>query len=245
MTHSRIAGQRFLPRGVRVLFQDRSLLVVEKPPGLLTMGTEQEKQRTLYWALSDWVRKGNPKSRERVFIVHRLDRETSGLLVFARNEDAKHQLQTHWDSARKHYLAVIQGSLGGREGEFDSLLAENAAHHVYSTGNPAVGKPSRTRWCLLREHAGHSLLELELLTGRKHQIRVHLADTGHPVCGDRRYGGPPHERLALHALRLEFPHPHTGEHVAFAASMPEGFSSLVGGLDPALIPCLQPGALPG
>ena len=229
MARDAIPGQRFLPPGLKVIHLEKRFLVVEKPAGLLTMGTEQEKERTAYWALNDWVRKGNPKSRERVFIVHRLDRETSGLLVFARDEPTKIALQGGWDRVVKHYLAVVQGSMPAT-GAFRSLLAENRAHNVYSTSDPTVGRPCVTGFRLLREFNGHSLLDLELVTGRKHQIRVHLADDGHPVCGDRRYGGPPHTRLALHAQCLEFPHPATGEPLRFTARPPEGFAGLAGPL---------------
>jgi RluA family pseudouridine synthase len=229
MAGQSIPGQRFLPPGMKVIHLEKSFLVVEKPAGLLTMGTEQEAERTAYWALNDWVRKGNAKSRERVFIVHRLDRETSGLLVFARDETSKHLLQDGWDRVTKHYLAVVAGRLPAT-GAFRSLLAENKAHHVYSTQDTSVGRPCVTGYRVLREHGGHSLLDLELVTGRKHQIRVHLSDAGHPVCGDRRYGGPPHARLALHAQCLELPHPYTGVPMRFTARAPVGFSSLVGPL---------------
>ncbi len=228
---ARIPGQRFLPPGLKVIHLEKHFLVVEKPAGLLTMGTEHEKERTVYWALNDWVRKGNAKSRERVFIVHRLDRETSGLLVFARDERTQTVLQESWDQVTKHYLAVVAGRLPAT-GAFRSLLAENRAHHVYSTTDPAVGRPCVTGYRVLREYGGYSLLDLELVTGRKHQIRVHLADGGHPVCGDRRYGGPAHTRLALHAQCLEFPHPLSGAPLRFTASVPAGFSTLAGPLGP-------------
>lgn len=221
---------RHQPRGMKLLYEDKDILVVDKPSGLLTMGTERDKTRTAYCLVTDYVRKGNPKSRNRVFIVHRLDRDTSGILLFAKNEQAKTILQEQWDTTEKKYLAIVHGQLARKEGTISTYLAENSAHNVYSTTDPQKGKLSHTAYKVLKESKEFSLLEIDLLTGRKNQIRVHFAEIGHPVVGDRKYGEgkKTHPRLALHAKSISFKHPISGRQHAFEAEVPEYFRQLIG-----------------
>ncbi len=220
------------PKGLTILHEDKDILVVEKPAGLLTIGTERDKSRTAHYLLNDYVRKGNPKSRNRVYVVHRLDQDTSGVLLFAKSEQSKKFLQEHWQQTDKRYLAIVHGRLSLKEGKISSCLAENAAHRVYSTPDAAKGKLSHTAYKVLKETKGFSLLEIHLLTGRKHQIRVHFAEKGHPVAGDRKYGnregGP--KRLALHARSISFTHPFSGRPMTFDTGMPEDFVRLLGKL---------------
>ena len=129
-----------LPHGLVILYEDRDILVVDKPPGLLTIGTERDKSRTAYFILTDYVRKGCARSRNRVFIVHRLDRETSGVLVFAKSEEAKLRLQGEWSETEKKYLAVVHGQCKKSAETITTYLAENKAHVVYSTSDPDEGK---------------------------------------------------------------------------------------------------------
>jgi len=224
---------RFLARGLAILYEDRDILVVDKPAGLLTMGTEREKARTAYFALTDYVRKGDARSRNRIFIVHRLDRETSGVLVFAKTAEAKFRLQGRWDETKKSYLAVVHGKCEKRSETITTYLAENSAHGVYSTADPRKGKLAHTAYTVLKETKDFTLLDVELLTGRKHQIRVHLADRGHPVVGDKRYGRADraHGRLALHARSLAFRHPVSGKELTFGAKAPAYFRELVGSFE--------------
>jgi len=224
---------RFLARGLAILYEDRDILVVDKPSGLLTVGTEREKARTAYFALTEYVRKGDARSRNRIFIVHRLDRETSGVLVFAKNEEAKFRLQRGWDETRKRYLAVVHGKCEKRSETITTYLTENSAYGVYSTADTKKGKWSQTAYTVLKETKDLTLLDIELLTGRKHQIRVHLADRGHPVVGDKRYGraNTAHRRLALHARSLSFRHPVSGEELTFEAQAPAYFKELVGSFE--------------
>ena len=221
---------RFLPKGLVIIHEDRDLLVVDKPSGLLTMGTDKEKSRTAYFALTDYVRKGSAKSRNRIFIVHRLDRDASGIVVFAKNEEAKLRLQSRWKETKKKYLAVVHGRLEKRSDTITTYLAENKAYRVYSTPDPGKGKLSRTAYRVLRETEDFSLLEIDLLTGRKHQIRVHLSENGHPVVGDRKYGkeNEAHQRLALHAISISFRHPHGGKELTLETKTPAYFNELVG-----------------
>jgi RluA family pseudouridine synthase len=215
--------RRHLPGGMKLLYEDRDLLLVDKPSGLLTMGTERDKTRTAYCLATDFVRKGNPKARQRLFIVHRLDRDTSGLLLFAKSEAAQETLQGRWDETQKRYLAVVHGHLANKGGTISTYLAENSAHNVYSTSDQHKGKLSHTAYTVLREMKDCSLLEIDLLTGRKNQIRVHVAEIGHPLVGDRKYGGgrDSQARLALHAKAIHFPHPFDGRPMTFEAEVPE------------------------
>ena len=219
-----------LPRGLVVLHEDRDILVVDKPAGLLTIGTERDKSRTAYFVLTDYVRKGCPRSRNRVFIVHRLDRETSGVLVFAKSEEAKRRLQDEWGETEKKYLAVVHGRCRKSEETISTYLAENKAHVVYSTADAAQGRLARTAYKVLEQTKSFALLEVRLLTGRKNQIRVHLAGIGHPVVGDRKYGGAndSHPALALHARSISFTHPTSGQRLTFAAKVPGYFHKLIG-----------------
>jgi 23S rRNA pseudouridine1911/1915/1917 synthase len=220
-------------RGLAILYEDRDILVVDKPCGLLTIGTDREKARTAYFALTDYVRKGAEQSRNRIFIVHRLDRETSGLLVFAKNIEAKRCLQGRWDQTTKRYLAVVHGRCEKRSETISTYLEESSAHRVYSTAVPGKGKLAQTTYTVLKETQDLTLLDVELLTGRKHQIRVHLAERGHPVVGDKRYGrtDTPYRRLALHARFLALRHPVSGRPLTFEARAPAYFTQLVGSFE--------------
>jgi tRNA pseudouridine32 synthase/23S rRNA pseudouridine746 synthase/23S rRNA pseudouridine1911/1915/1917 synthase len=219
-------------QGIVILHEDRDLIAVDKPPRLLTMGTDTEKSRTAYFILTDYVRKGDARSRKRIFIVHRLDRDTSGILLFAKTVEAKRRLQEHWDETTKKYLAVVHGRLEKPSDTITSYLAENRAQVVYSTRDRTRGRLACTAYRVLRQSPDFALLEIELLTGRKNQIRVHLADIGHPVVGDRKYGcaDRAHPRMALHARSIAFTHPHTGEPLVIETAVPAYFEQLVGRL---------------
>ena len=214
--------------GLRIVFEDADILVVDKPAGLLTIATEKEKVRTAYHMLTDRAKESSPRGR--IFIVHRLDRETSGLIVFAKSAEMKRGLQEHWNEAvtERSYAAVVEGAVSKKRGTIRSLLAENRAHHVYATRDPEVGKPAVTHYQVLEGNGRFTLLELSLETGRKNQIRVHMQDLGHSVAGDARYGSTvdPIRRLALHARTLELLHPRTHEKLRFESPVPKAFRRL-------------------
>ncbi len=216
------------PGGIQILYEDRDIIVVVKPAGLLTIGTDYEKSKTVHYILNDYVRKGNPKSFNRVYVVHRLDKETSGILIFARSEQAKKFLQKNWENTEKHYLSILHGNIKEKEGIITSYLAENKALRVYSTNDYAKGRLSHTAYKVLQESKGFSLVDVNLLTGRKHQIRVHFAEKGHPVVGDKKYGESKNvsKRLALHARSIVFTHPFTGKPMTFDTGVPEDFIRL-------------------
>jgi Pseudouridylate synthases, 23S RNA-specific len=233
MTATKRHPAKHQPRGLTILHEDRDIIVVEKPCGLLTIGTDRDKTRTAHTILNEYVRKGDPRSRNRVYIVHRLDRETSGILIFAKSEPAKIFLQGNWQDTEKRYLAIVHGSLAEKTGAISSYLAENSAFTVYSTPDQAAGKLSHTEYTVLKETKGLSLLEIRLLTGRKHQIRVHLSERGHPLVGDKKYGraNDGYPTLALHARSLSFTHPVSGKRLTFATSIPDFFIRLIGNVD--------------
>jgi tRNA pseudouridine32 synthase/23S rRNA pseudouridine746 synthase/23S rRNA pseudouridine1911/1915/1917 synthase len=229
MLKSNPPSKKHQPRGLPILHEDQDIIVVVKPAGMLTIGTDREKSRTAHYLLNDYVRKGNPKSRHRVYVVHRLDQDTSGILLFAKSEQTKKFLQDNWAQTEKHYLAVVHGKLLTKEGTISSYLTENKAQKVYSTLDAAKGKLSQTAYKVLKEGKWFSLLDIHLLTGRKHQIRVHFAEKGHPVVGDRKYGKGDSgtKRLALHARSISFIHPTSGRPMGFDTGMPADFVRLI------------------
>lgn len=225
----KIPPKRFQPKGLSVLYEDHDILVVDKRSGLSTVSNAKDKENTAYYLLTDYVRKGNPKSKSRVFIVHRLDRDTSGVIVFAKNEKAKRTLQDQWQTFKKTYFAVVRGLLPEKQGVISSYLAENSIHKMYSVKDPDKGKLAKTGYKVLKESEMYSLLEVDLLTGRKNQIRVHFSEKGCPVAGDKKYGGKDKniKRLTLHAASLTMVHPFTKEEITFESKVPGYFYSLV------------------
>jgi 23S rRNA pseudouridine1911/1915/1917 synthase len=206
--------------GPRIVHEDRDLVVLDKPAGLLTIATATERERTAY----AWLRARLSARRppERVFIVHRLDREASGLLVFAKTPTAKRQLQAQFASraAGRVYVARVEGRWARDEESLRSYLYESRALRVHEARGPGRGQLAVTHVRVLRRRSHSTLLELRLDTGRKHQIRVQLSARGHPIAGDRRYGASTRGRLALHATRLAFDHPSSGKRLEFDSRAP-------------------------
>ena len=193
------------------------------------MGTDKKNEGTAYWLLRDYVKRTDP--RNKIFIVHRLDQHTSGLMMFAKNPQAKEAMQHNWNNMvlERKYIAIVEGRLDPPEGRYSSYLAENVAHEVYSVKDPAQGKLAVTSYRTLRSRNGYSMVEVQLETGRKNQIRVHMKDLGHPIAGDRRYGAKtsPAHRLCLHAQTLRFVHPVTRRDMNFTCALPAGFTKIV------------------
>lgn len=214
---------------MKVYFEDAHLIVIDKPENLLSIATETEQEKTAYFQLTDYVRHGNPLARDRVWIVHRLDRETSGLMVFAKTERAKEVLQSNWEQVEKRYEAVVENRLRGDSGVFESDLDESNPFKVFSAPPSDATRHAVTHYRVLARREWRTLVELTLQTGRRHQIRVHLADAGCPIIGDERYGAKsdPAKRLGLHACGLHFPHPVTGQEMRFDSPMPRELSKLV------------------
>lgn len=223
--------KKHLLKGLTIIHEDQDIIVVNKASGLLTIATVKEKINTAHFMLNDYVRKGNPKSRARVFIVHRLDRETSGLLVFAKSEKAKQYLQENWSQFSKKYVAVVEGTFQDKKGVIESYLMENSSCHVFSTQDKVKGKYAKTAYSVVKESDKYSLLEVDLFTGRKNQIRVHLSEAGHPIVGDKVYGSRDKvlNRMGLHSLSLTFAHPYSKKEMHFKTPVPQAFQMLFKG----------------
>jgi len=213
------------PQPLGLLHEDQDILVVDKPSGLLSVATEGERTRTAYRLLRDWVAARGPAGA-RLFIVHRLDRETSGLIVFAKTVSAKRALQSQFAarSVERVYVALVEGVPPTMEGTLTSRLTEDRSLRVRPTSDRRVGREAITRYRVVARRREGTLLELRLVTGRRGQIRAQLAAAGHPIAGDREYGArtDPLRRLALHATRLGFAHPRGGR-VVFESPPPPAF----------------------
>lgn len=216
-------------RGLTILFDDQYLIVINKQAGLLSMSTNRERDRTAYGILSDYVKKEDPNNK--VFIIHRLDRETSGVMMYAKSEKVQRLMQESWNDTTKErtYMALVEGVPNPPTGTVSSYLHESKALIVYSSQNPDSGRLSVTNYAVRKAGESYALLELELETGRKNQIRVHMQDIGYPIAGDSKYGAAtnPIGRLGLHAERLAFEHPITGERMQFDAPVPKLFLAMV------------------
>ena len=178
--------QVFYNRRLKIVYEDDDLLVVNKGYGLLSMGNDKVKDGTAYSILKDYLKRKDP--RNKIFIIHRLDRDTSGLMMFAKNEKAKEAMQHNWNNMvlNRKYVTVVEGHVEKPQGVVRSYLGETSQFEVFSTDDPSQGKLAVTRWTRLKEGSEYSLLEVELDTGRKNQIRVHMKDIGHPISGDRK-----------------------------------------------------------
>ena len=218
-----------LAGGMMVYFEDATLIVIDKPANLLSIASEAEQEKTAYFQLTDYVRRGNPLAKERIWIVHRLDRETSGLMVFAKTPEAKEILQSNWEAAEKRYFAVAEGQLPAESGIFKSYLDETSPYKVFSVPQTETTRHAVTHYKVLKVGKGRSLVELTLETGRRHQIRVHLKDAGCPIVGDEKYGAKtdPAKRLGLHSCALRIPHPVTGRELVFESRLPAELVRLV------------------
>lgn len=217
---------------LKLVYEDDDIIVVDKGYGLLSVDTDTSRKshvETAYSILREYVKSKHPSNK--IFIVHRLDRDTSGLMVFAKNVEAKEALQHNWNNMvlERKYVALLDGELEKESGEVRSHLAETVQHEVYSTDEPSEGKLAVTRYRVRRKGKGRTLAEFSLDTGRKNQIRVHAHDLGCPITGDKRYGngsGPLH-RLALHAETLRFAHPVTRLDMNFTSPVPSQFYKYV------------------
>ncbi len=214
---------------IQLVYEDADILVINKGYGVLSMGTDNVKTGTAYSVMREYVKYHNPRAQ--VFIVHRLDRDTSGLMMLAKSQEAKDAMQHNWNNMviNRKYVAVVEGIVEQEEGVVRSYLAETSQFEVYSTDDPEKGQLAVTRYKRLATGNEYSLMELELDTGRKNQIRVHMKDLGHPIVGDRKYGAQssPIHRLALHAQTLRFVHPITRKDMNFFTPIPARFRSLI------------------
>lgn len=213
-------------KNIDIIYEDKDIIVINKPSGLLTVATEKEKNKTAYHLVMEYLKKKNKNNR--IFIIHRLDKDTSGIIMFAKNERAKHLYQDNWNDIVKKrcYYAVIEGKMENKEGTIKSYLKENG-NMVYSVKDRS-GKLAITEYKVLKERKNISLLDINLKTGRKNQIRVHMKENKTPILGDLKYGEKSKliNRLALHAYKLELVNPVTKKLLTFEINMPNEFKML-------------------
>ncbi len=205
-----------------ILYEDKDLIAVSKPAKLLTISTDKEKTHTLYQEVSAYVKKQHPKNK--VFIVHRLDRDTSGIVVFAKNEKMKQILQAEWQERAlvREYIAIVTGAMPMKKGIIKNYLYEDKTLYVRATSDPSRGKLAITEYEVLAKNKKYSLVKICIKTGRKNQIRVHLKDLGYPIVGDKKYGDKKTSvgRLLLHASYLKLLLPN-GKVLEITAKLPK------------------------
>ena len=222
-----ISRERPATLSLDIVYEDESLIVIDKPSGLLTVATESEKVDTAFVRLAEHLK---ARRAGRPFVVHRLDRGTSGLLLFARSPETRDRLQGNWGAVEKTYLAVVEGSPRHDTGTIENYLIEGKNLRVRTVDRPGPGSQRAvSRYRVIARRNSFSLVEVTIETGRKHQIRVHLAGLGCPVIGDADYGATtdPARRLGLHAHRLAFPHPKTGSGVELQSPLPSELRKIV------------------
>ena len=214
---------------LKLVYEDAYIIVVEKKEGLLSVATEHQKERTAQHILNEYVKRSHRNNR--IFVVHRLDRETSGLMMYAKDEKTQYTLRDNWHDivTDRRYVSIVEGDMERDAGSVESWLTDRKLYVSSSPVDDGTGKYSLTHYKTIKRANGYSLVELNLETGRKNQIRVHMSDLGHPVVGDERYGSEnnPLGRLALHAFKLCFYHPVTGELMQFETPYPAPFKTLM------------------
>lgn len=221
--------KKYQPYGFQILHEDLDIIVGNKSPGVLTVAALWEREKTVHNALNIYVQKGNSRSKKRVYVVHRLDQATSGVLVFAKSEKVQFFLKDNWSETEKIYYAIVHGKLEQKKGFIESYLSEDDDYLMHSSSNSKTGKFARTEYEVVKENGRYSLVKVNLITGKKNQIRVHLSELGNPIVGDPKYGksGDKCKDLMLHSYSLEINHPFTKERVCFEAPVPNYFQKLV------------------
>ncbi len=224
-----IIPKKYQPVGFEILHEDQELIVVNKSAGTLTVPALWEKNNTIHNYLTNYLRKGSAKSSKCAYVVHRLDQATSGILVFAKSETAQQFLKDNWPSTVKHYYAIAHGKFEKKKGLITSYLQEDEDYVVHSSADSKNGKLAQTEYSVVKETDKLSLLKINLITGKKNQIRVHLAAEGHPVVGDAKYGQGEikFKNLMLHSFSIVLTHPHSKERVRFQVDVPMYFKKLV------------------
>lgn len=211
-----------------ILFEDEQIIVVNKPSGLLTIATEKEKEKTLYHIVREYLVKKDPKAK--IFIVHRLDKDTSGIVVLAKNQKIKNKLQENWNEyvSLREYTAVVHGHLNKKEDRIVEYLKETKTNLVYPVKNKE-GKEAITNYKVIKENANYSLVSINIETGRKNQIRVAFNTLRHPIVGDNKYGDIKDDksRLYLHANRLKMYYPEIKKDILFETTIPSEFKKIM------------------
>jgi RluA family pseudouridine synthase len=219
--------KKYVPHGIEILYEDKFILVIIKSAGLLSVQSKYEKEKTAQNLLTQYIRKGNKSATNQVFAVHRLDRETSGVMIFAKTMNLRESFAAKWEEVKKKYIALVQGHLEKKEDTIESRLVEGENYKMHSVQKDDVGALAITKYKVLKESKRNSLVEINLITGKKNQIRVHMADMGHPIVGDSKYGKKNSTNLALHAYSISFEHPVLKKKMSFEAKVPGYITSEV------------------
>ena len=228
---SKTAIRRKTRSNLPIIYEDDEIIVINKPSGLLSVASDNEKGSTAYRMLSDYVQQKDKHNR--IFVVHRLDEDTSGVLMVAKNPEIKEALQAKWNEivSKRGYYAIVEGKMEKKSGTIKSYLKKNSQNMMYSSKKAGDGQFAITHYRVMKENDDYSLLDVNIDTGRKNQIRVHLGEAGHYIIGDDKYGEPsnPIKRLGLHAYELDLTYPFTNKLMKFKAPMPKEFESLFSG----------------
>jgi RluA family pseudouridine synthase len=219
--------KKYVPNGIDILYEDKDIIVIIKSADLLSVKSRYEKDKTAEQLLTHYIRKGNKSATNEIFAVHRLDRETTGLMIFAKSYATREKFADQWSEVSKKYVALVNGKMENEQGLIESYLKENSDYKMVSVADPKNGKLAKTQYTVLRSTDKYSLLEIDLITGRKNQIRVHMSENGHPIVGDSKYGRKSKAKLALHAWKLEFVHPINKKTFKFEAEIPAYISSVI------------------
>ena len=216
--------KKSMSNDIEIIYEDKNIIVVNKPHNLLTVATNKESEKTLYHLVSEYLKSKNKNSK--VFIIHRLDKETSGLIMFAKNENIKNMYQNNWDNLAKYrgYIAVVENKMKRKNGTLSFHLKENNNHKVYVD---MTGKLAITSYKVLKENNNYSLVDIEILTGRKNQIRVSLSEIGNPIVGDTKYNAKKYKELLLTAYKLDIINPITNKLMSFSIDIPKNYLDLV------------------
>ncbi len=227
--HKPSIPKKYRPNGFEIIHEDTDLIIVDKATGILSVAALWNKNATVHSLLNNYVRKGNPKAKKVVYVVHRLDQATSGLMVFAKSETAQNYLKNNWTKMKKNYLALIHGHLKNESGLIESYLEEDEDYHMHSSQDSSKGKLARTEYEVVKKTDKFSAVKINLLTGKKNQIRVHMAESGTPIVGDAKYGPETSKikELMLHSYRLELIHPHSKKPFVAESAIPERFNKNV------------------
>ena len=214
-----------------ILYEDEEIVVINKPSGLLSVASDKEKGVTAFRIISDYVQQKDKHNR--IFVVHRIDEDTSGVLMFVKNSKLRDALQDKWNDlvSKRGYFAIIEGEMKEKSGTITSYLKKNSLNLMYSSHKKGDGQYAITHYKTIKTNDKYSLLDVEIDSGRKNQIRVHFGEKGHNIIGDDKYGNPsnPLGRLGLHAYELKLTHPFTGKELKFNAPMPKEFLALMDG----------------
>lgn len=225
--YTKIRGQKIV--GLKIVYEDDELLVVDKEPGILSISTDKEREKTAYSTLKAYLKEKNQMNK--IFIVHRLDRETSGVMIFAKSEEMQQKLQANWSEIvlERMYVAIVEGRVAKDEDVIESYLKENSVFVTTSSNTDKFGgKLAISNYKVVKRSPAFSMVEVKIDTGRKNQIRVHMQDLGHPIVGDTKYGSKknPLNRVGLHAKNIIFKHPKTGKIMEFISPLPTRFNEM-------------------